>query len=43
MAFATSANRWTFSELTVAYEDKPTVVLEGTGGWSDHIRDIAYK
>ena len=28
--------------LTVAYEDKPTVILEGTGGWSDRIREIAY-
>src|SRR5512132_2709880 len=33
----------TLNELTVAYEDKPTVILEGTGGWSDRIRDIAYK
>lgn len=33
----------TLNELTVAYEDKPTVVLEGTGGWSDRIRDIAYE
>ncbi|MBI2325050.1 MAG: TIGR00725 family protein [Chloroflexi bacterium] len=33
----------TLNELTVAYEDKPTVVLEGTGGWADRIRDIAYK
>jgi uncharacterized protein (TIGR00725 family) len=33
----------TLNEITVAYEDKPTVVLEGTGGWSDGIRDIAYK
>jgi len=32
----------TLNELTVAYEDKPTVVLEGTGGWSDRIREIAY-
>jgi uncharacterized protein (TIGR00725 family) len=32
----------TLNELTVAYEDKPTVILEGTGGWSDRIRDIAY-
>lgn len=32
----------TLNELTVAYEDKPTVVLEGTGGWSDRIRDVAY-
>src|SRR4029079_14505213 len=31
----------TLNELTVAYEDKPTVVLEGTGGWSDPIREAA--
>ncbi|HEX9437338.1 MAG TPA: TIGR00725 family protein [Candidatus Limnocylindria bacterium] len=33
----------TLNELTVSYEDKPTVILEGTGGWADRIRDIAYK
>ncbi len=33
----------TLNELTVAYQDKPTVVLEGSGGWSDRIREIAYK
>ena len=33
----------TLNELTVAYEDKPTVILEGTGGWADCIREIAYK
>ncbi len=32
----------TLNELTVAYQEKPTVVLEGTGGWSDRVRDIAY-
>lgn len=32
----------TLNELTVAYQDKPTVVLEGTGGWSDRLREIAY-
>jgi uncharacterized protein (TIGR00725 family) len=32
----------TLNELTIAYQDKPTVILEGTGGWSDRIRDIAY-
>jgi len=32
----------TLNELTVAYEDKPTVILEGTGRWSDRIREIAY-
>ena len=31
------------NELTIAYQDKPTVILEGTGGWSDHIGEIAYK
>ncbi len=33
----------TLNELTVAYQEKPTVVLEGTGGWSDRIRGIAYQ
>src|SRR5919108_2303166 len=33
----------TLNELTVAYELKPTIVLEGTGGWSDRIRDVAYE
>ena len=33
----------TLNELTIAYHDKPTVVLEGTGGWSDRIREIAYE
>jgi len=33
----------TLNELTVAYEDKPTVILEGTGGWADRIRGVAYK
>lgn len=32
----------TLNELTVAYQDKPTVILEGTGGWADRIREIAY-
>src|SRR5258706_9560717 len=32
----------TLNELTVAYELKPTVILEGTGGWSSRIRDVAY-
>src|SRR6266568_2243842 len=32
----------TLNELTVAYQDKPTVILEHTGGWSDRIRGIAY-
>jgi hypothetical protein len=33
----------TFNELTLAYQEKPTVVLEGTGGWSDRVREIAYQ
>ena len=33
----------TLNELTIAYQDKPTVILEGTGGWSDRIREIAYR
>jgi uncharacterized protein (TIGR00725 family) len=32
----------TLNELTIAYELKPTVILEGTGGWSSRIRDVAY-
>jgi len=32
----------TLNELTIAYQDKPTIILEGTGGWSDRIRAIAY-
>jgi uncharacterized protein (TIGR00725 family) len=32
----------TLNELTVAYEDKPTVILEGTGGWADRVREVAY-
>jgi hypothetical protein len=33
----------TLNELTIAYEDKPTVIFEGTGGWVDRIREVAYK
>jgi len=33
----------TLNELTIAYQDKPTVILEGTGGWSDRIREVAYR
>jgi uncharacterized protein (TIGR00725 family) len=32
----------TLNELTVAYEIKPTVILEGTGGWSSRMREVAY-
>jgi hypothetical protein len=31
------------SELTIAYQDKPTVILEHTGGWSDRIREVAHR
>jgi uncharacterized protein (TIGR00725 family) len=33
----------TLNELTVSYQDKPTIVLEGTGGWADRVRSIAYE
>ena len=32
----------TLNELTVAYELKPTIILEGTGGWSSRMRELAY-
>lgn len=32
----------TLNELTVAYELKPTVILESSGGWSSRIREVAY-
>jgi uncharacterized protein (TIGR00725 family) len=32
----------TLNELTVAYELKPTVILEGTGGWASRMRELAY-
>src|SRR5256886_10301283 len=32
----------TLNELTVAYQDKPTVILEGSGGGASRIRDVAY-
>ena len=33
----------TLNELTLAYQEKPTVVLEGTGGWADRVRTFAYE
>lgn len=33
----------TLNELTLAYQHRPTVVLEGTGGWADRIREFAYE
>ncbi len=32
----------TLNEATLAYREKPIVVLEGTGGWADRLRTIAY-
>jgi uncharacterized protein (TIGR00725 family) len=33
----------TLIELAVAYELKPTVILEGTGGWSSRMREVAFE
>jgi uncharacterized protein (TIGR00725 family) len=33
----------TLNELTVCYGTKPVVVLEGTGGWADRIRNCLYE
>src|SRR5919198_5827701 len=33
----------TLNELTVAYENKPTVVLLGTGEWADRLPDVAFE
>lgn len=33
----------TLNELTICYGTKPVVVLEGSGGWSDRIRDCLYE
>lgn len=32
----------TLNELTVAYENKPTIVLTGTGEWADRLPDIVF-
>ncbi len=32
----------TLNELTVAYENKPTVVLLGTGEWADRMPEVAF-
>lgn len=32
----------TLNELTVAYENKPTIVLRGTGEWADRIGEAAF-
>lgn len=29
------------NELTVAYEDEPTMILDGTGGWSELARSAS--
>jgi len=33
----------TLNEVTCAYETKPIVVLEGSGGWADRLRQAAYE
>ena len=33
----------TLNELTVAYENKPTVVLRGTGEWADRLPEAAFE
>lgn len=33
----------TLNELTIAYGSKPVVVVEGSGGWTDRIRDVLYE
>jgi uncharacterized protein (TIGR00725 family) len=33
----------TLNEATIAYGAKPLVVIEGTGGWSDRLREILYE
>ncbi|HZQ09634.1 MAG TPA: TIGR00725 family protein [Anaerolineae bacterium] len=38
-----SGSTGTLNEATITYWQKPLVVLEGTGGWSDRLREIAYK
>jgi uncharacterized protein (TIGR00725 family) len=38
-----SGSTGTLNEATITYHQKPLVVLEGTGGWSDRLRDIAYQ
>jgi uncharacterized protein (TIGR00725 family) len=32
----------TLNELTVAYENKPTIVLLGTGEWADRLPEVAF-
>jgi uncharacterized protein (TIGR00725 family) len=32
----------TLNEVTVAYENKPTVVLTGTGEWADRLPEVAF-
>jgi uncharacterized protein (TIGR00725 family) len=33
----------TLNELTVAYENKPTIVLLGTGEWADRLPEVAFE
>ena len=36
-------SRGTLHEANIAYGTKPLIVLEGTGGWSDRMRQILYE
>jgi len=33
----------TLNEVTLAYQTKPVVVMEGTGGWADRLREVAIE
>jgi uncharacterized protein (TIGR00725 family) len=33
----------TLNEATIAYGQKPLIVVEGTGGWSDRLRQFLYE
>jgi hypothetical protein len=33
----------TLNEATIAYAKKPLIVIEGTGGWADRLRDVLYE
>ena len=45
VAIMISGGLGTLNELTCAINERftPVVVMEGTGGWSDRIREIAYE
>lgn len=33
----------TLNEATISYGVKPLVIIEGTGGWSDRLREVLYE